>query len=559
MKAAKNAVGEAMTVPPVTGFCLIKTGLKLEAEAWMKAQYPEIRFEVLTLRELRLRPAIFLRFLGRRWDLAAAFVADLEACPFPEILRGMLAMVPARRRLIVDRTGRVASLGRGAVLYAAARLCGEAVWTPYLMWCTTLGARAARKGPVGNRHGRGYHLLYLRADAWEPLKAGGSVAHTRGVLYGLREYGFVPTVVSPTPLPGVAEAGFSEVVISSAGTLLRNVPDLNLAEYGRTLTRRLLPWAAQRPWAFLYQRASLLNWSGMEVARRCGIPFILEFNGPEIWVNQHWGHPLLFRRLAGRVERANLLQADLIIVVSRPLEAIVLAEGVDPERILVNPNGVDPDEYHPAISVEGVRARLGLKGRLVIGFVGTFGRWHGAEILARATPRILNALPAAHVLFVGDGNTMPDVRAALEGTETQQGVSFTGLVPPSEAREYMAACDILVSPHVPNPDGTPFFGSPTKLFEYMAMGKAIVASDLDQIGEVLSHAKTAWLVRPGDADDLAAGIIELARDPELRAALGKTARQEAVAKYTWKAHVGRILQKMVELHLIGEEASVNAA
>lgn len=559
MKPANNPVGEAMTVSPVTGFCLIETGLKLEAEAWMKAQYPSTQFEFLILRELRLKPTILLRCLGRRWDLAVAYVTDLEACPFPDILQGMLAMVPARRRLIVDRRGRVALLGRGAVLIAAARLCGEVAWTPYLMWSTAVGARAARKGPVGNRHGRGHHVLYLRADAWVPLKAGGSVAHTRGVLYGLRHYGFAPTVVSPTPLPGVAEAGLSEVVIASAGTLIRNVPDLNLAEYGRTLTRRLLPWAAQRPWAFLYQRASLLNWSGMEVARRCGIPFILEFNGPEIWVNQHWGHPLLFRRLAERVERANLMQADLIIVVSRALEATLLAEGVDPERVLVNPNGVDPDEYHPAISVEGVRARLGLEGRLVMGFVGTFGRWHGAEILARATPKILNALPAAHVLFVGDGNTMPEVRAALEATPIGQGVTFTGLVPPSEAREYMAACDILVSPHVPNPDGTPFFGSPTKLFEYMAMGKAIVASNLDQIGEVLSHGKTAWLVKPGDADDLAAGIVKLGRDPDLRAALGKAAREEAVAKYTWKAHVGRILEKMVELHLIGEGTGIHAA
>ncbi|HXZ44534.1 MAG TPA: glycosyltransferase, partial [archaeon] len=109
--------------------------------------------------------------------------------------------------------------------------------------------------------------------------------------------------------------------------------------------------------------------------------------------------------------------------------------------------------------------------------------------------------------------------------------------------------------HVPNPDGTPFFGSPTKLFEYMAMGKGIVASDLDQIGEILEHGKTAWLVKPGDPDALADGIVRLARDAGLRGALGEAARCEAVAKHTWTAHVGRILTRMVELGLLDAGAA----
>ena len=108
----------------------------------------------------------------------------------------------------------------------------------------------------------------------------------------------------------------------------------------------------------------------------------------------------------------------------------------------------------------------------------------------------------------------------------------------------MAACDILVSPHVPNPDGTPFFGSPTKLFEYMAMGKGIVASDLDQIGEVLRHNKTAWLVKPGDINALMMGLKTLIDNSELRERLGKTARQEAIAKHTWKEHTGKIVEKL---------------
>jgi len=101
-----------------------------------------------------------------------------------------------------------------------------------------------------------------------------------------------------------------------------------------------------------------------------------------------------------------------------------------------------------------------------------------------------------------------------------------------------------VSPHVPNADGSPFFGSPTKLFEYMAMGKGIVASNLDQIGDVLRHGETAWLVPPGDTGALAAGLYRLVTDPVLRSTLGAAARQEVLAHHTWRAHVRRTLDAL---------------
>src|SRR4029453_5904089 len=108
----------------------------------------------------------------------------------------------------------------------------------------------------------------------------------------------------------------------------------------------------------------------------------------------------------------------------------------------------------------------------------------------------------------------------------------------------LAACDILASPHVPNPDGSPVFGSPTKLFEYMAMGKAIVASHLDQIGDVLRHGQTAWMVPPGDVHGLASGLAFLIDDRNLQATLGGAARRDVLAHYTWRAHVKRILDAL---------------
>ena len=136
----------------------------------------------------------------------------------------------------------------------------------------------------------------------------------------------------------------------------------------------------------------------------------------------------------------------------------------------------------------------------------------------------------------------PECERIIKESRIENHVTFTGTIPYDEVPKYLAACDILVSPHVHNPDGTPFFGSPTKLFEYMAMGKGIVASDLDQIGEVLEHKKTAWLVKPGDIDDLVNGIIQLIQDKKLREALGKNARQKIIKNYTWEENVINLLK-----------------
>lgn len=100
------------------------------------------------------------------------------------------------------------------------------------------------------------------------------------------------------------------------------------------------------------------------------------------------------------------------------------------------------------------------------------------------------------------------------------------------------------SPHVPIADGTRFFGSPTKLFGYMAMGRAIVASDLEQIGQILEHDRTAWLVPPGDVGALADGLRLLAGDAARSARLGAAAREVAVACHTWREHTRRIIEAL---------------
>src|SRR5439155_14254978 len=133
-------------------------------------------------------------------------------------------------------------------------------------------------------------------------------------------------------------------------------------------------------------------------------------------------------------------------------------------------------------------------------------------------------------LLIGDGSLKGEVEQRLNASGDRDRVTFAGVVSHERVPVLLDACDILVSPHVPLADGTEFFGSPTKLFEYMAMGKGIVASRLGQIGDVLVDGETALLVEPGNAAELIAALVKLASDPELLGRLGGAARQAAIAE-----------------------------
>jgi len=534
--------------------CLSDSGLVGQAPSVLEASFGAPPSLLVSFRQLRQRPRLAFSLPFRRFDAAAACLSDVHAPLYRDFIVAYLFLVRARRRVVVDPAGGKVEVGTREGLGALGRCLGDVVRGPLEYAAARYrAARPTRRPPARPRRISSRWVAYLRANLWQESKAGGSVAHTAGVLGGFAAAGLGVTYFGAADFPPARRLGARVVVVPPEQIRLRNFPDLPFVAYSRDFTRRCLAVLEDEPPAFFYQRYSLLNDSGAAAARRLGRPLVLEYNGSEVWIARHWSTPLMFEGLAARIEAANLHAADLVVVVSRALRDEVVSRGISVERVLVNPNAVDPAVYHPGIDDGPVRRRLGLDGKLVIGFVGTFGPWHGAEVLARAVKEVAQRLPTAHFLFVGDGSGMPKVRGILAEDGVLERVTLTGLVPQAEAPTYLAACDILASPHVPNPDGSPFFGSPTKLFEYMAMGKGIVASDLDQIGEILTHEKTAWLVRPGDVDALSEGILRLAEGAALRERLGAAARAEAIRHHTWTAHVARLLLRMRELDLLSED------
>jgi len=391
--------------------------------------------------------------------------------------------------------------------------------------------------------------VYLRTDLAFGVRSGGSVGHVAGVVNHLGEFtGKAPILLATDPVPTVRAD--LETHLLPAGAAFWDFPEVASFSLNAAFERDACAYLRDRDIAFIYQRYSVNNYSGVKLARHYGVPLVLEFNGSEIWAHRNWGKPLKYEALSARIELLNLHAADVITAISRPIQDELLARGIAADKILLNPNGVDADRYRPDLDGSQVRRRHGLADKTVIGFIGTFGPWHGAEVLAEAFGRLLQAFPhyreSVRVLMVGDGATMPLVRENLARLGAADLCILTGRLPQEEGPEHLAAADLLASPHVPNADGTPFFGSPTKLFEYMAMGKGIVASNLDQIGEVLQHNHTAWMVTPGDPGSLMHGLKALIDDAALRARLGAAARREVVAKYTWRAHTQRIIEKLKE-------------
>lgn len=476
--------------------------------------------------------------------------AEMHTYAFPvlgRLLPTALVMRAVTRGPVefVDRTGARERIGVRRIIKLSIEAGRSFFGRAALIKRTTSGVDALHRPPGCELRSDGFPL-YLRTDFAFGLAGGGSVGHIAGVLNNLDAFGEKPVFITSDSIPTIRSDIDVHVVWPQPE--FRELRELWSAAYNEHFLSRVREIIGSRRVRFIYQRYSHNNYCGLALSTALGVPFVLEYNGSEAWMARNWGRPLKYEALTEKIELANLNGADLVVVVSKAMRDELVDRGIDPAKILVNPNGVDTETYRPDVDGSEVRQRHGLEGLTVVGFIGTFGRWHGAEVLVEAYGRLVarraDLRGYTRLLMVGEGVTAPEARAAAERHGIAENVIFTGAVPQEDGPAHLAAMDVLVSPHVPNPDGTPFFGSPTKLFEYMAMGRGIVASDLDQIGEVLEHKRTALLVKPGDPADLSRGIERLVDDPDFRSRLGAAAREQAVAKHTWREHTRRIIEAL---------------
>jgi len=297
------------------------------------------------------------------------------------------------------------------------------------------------------------------------------------------------------------------------------------------LTKKVLKF---RP-HLIYERYALYNVAGILVSKLFRIPLLLEVNAPLAFEKKKYGE-LALPTFAKTFERWICSHSYKTIVVSTPLKKLLQDIGVPYEHMAVISNGINPQIFNPDIDGKAVRKRFGLDGKIVLGFVGWFREWHGLEDLLQAYVKYHMKEKNIHLLLVGDGPAYKDLEAyARENGILGKGVTLTGSVARKDIPSYIAAFDLALQPDVTD------YASPIKLFEYMAMGKGVIAPNKDNIKEIVGDAYKA-LFKAGDWDNMARIILEYAQSKEKTIELGERARNIIHEnQYLWLENARRTL------------------
>jgi glycosyltransferase involved in cell wall biosynthesis len=291
----------------------------------------------------------------------------------------------------------------------------------------------------------------------------------------------------------------------------------------------------------VYERLSLFGTAGQQLAAATGAAHVLEVNALLAEEEAEW-RGLKLAGLARRKERAVLRGADLRVAVSDEMAAAVGVEAPGRPTVVV-PNGFDGHLFARLPRRSEARKFLGLPvDRALIGFAGSLRPWHGLEVAIDA----IAELPAAVLAVAGEG----EVRAGLEKRAHDRGLAdrvlWVGQLPHHLIPGFLAALDAALLPY---PALADFSFSPLKLYEYLAVGVPVVASDLGQIRTVLEGGRWGTLVRPGDPSALAEGVRAVLADPIGAGEMAAAGRRLALQEHTWEQRA-RILTELLEGHRV---------
>jgi glycosyltransferase involved in cell wall biosynthesis len=276
----------------------------------------------------------------------------------------------------------------------------------------------------------------------------------------------------------------------------------------------------------VYERLSLFGTAGQRLAAATRAAHVLEVNALLAEEEAQW-RGLKLAGLARRKERAVLQRADLRVAVSDEVAAAV-GDAAPGRPTAVVPNGVDGHLFARLPGRAQARTFLGLPpDRPLIGFAGSLRPWHGLDVAIEA----LAELPAAVLAVAGEG----EVRAGLEKWAHERGLAdrvlWIGQLPHHLIPGFLAALDVAVLPY---PALANFSFSPLKLYEYLAAGVPVVASDVGQIRMALEGGRWGVLVRPSDPSALAEGVRGVLADPIRAGEVASAARRLALQEHTWE-------------------------
>ena len=363
----------------------------------------------------------------------------------------------------------------------------------------------------------------------------GQYVHIEEMIRALRQLGHEVIVVAPPSAETESFGSDAGMVAWLKRSLPQFVYEIMELAYSLVAYRRLALAVREHQPDCLYERYNLFLPAGIWLKRMYKLPMLLEVNAPIFEERVHYDG-LALKRLARWSQAYAWNAADYVLPVTHVLGDIVASYGVPRERIVVIPNGINASQFSDAPETQAAKAALGLDGNIVLGFTGFVRDWHGLD---KVISMIASDAPESsrHLLVVGDGPARAALEAQADALKIRHRVSFTGVIAREDVARYVAAFDIALQPAVVA------YASPLKLFEYLALGKAIIGPAQPNLMEILTDGQNAVLFDPEAADGMAGAIGKLTSDAALRQHVGENARKTIGDKQlTWRENAARAIE-----------------
>ncbi len=385
----------------------------------------------------------------------------------------------------------------------------------------------------------------------------GASAHIAEMTYAMRDRGADVRIVAARVRPGAEDSALPAPTLDLGSQRSGRLARQMLFEGAKTPVQKAKATEAcgiilnqslaktldrlDRDWGIdaVYERYSLWSHAAAGFARAARIPYVVEVNAPLV------EEQMRFRRLENRAAAESFRtyifrNADRIFVPASELVDHVAGSGAHRPTVHVVPNAADPHRFTP---VAPSQRRRDKKDRdFVIGFLGSLKPWHGIDNLARAFRQLRRRSDTYRLLIVGEGPLRSELTRSFAAQGCADSVTFTGAADRDEVVSYLSQMDVAVAPYSRD---RKFYFSPLKIYEYMAAGIPIVASDIGQIGEVLKHRKTALLHQPGAVREMVECIESLRTRPALADRVAREARALLCRRFTWHRNADRVLS-MIE-------------
>lgn len=393
---------------------------------------------------------------------------------------------------------------------------------------------------------QGLRILHV-LDHSIPVQTGYTF-RTRSILRQQRALGWETCHITSSKHEGAKQPleqvdGLAFYRTEPADGLMARLPVLSQLAIIDSLAERLLQVAKEVKPDILHAHSPALNGvAALRVGKKLGIPVVYEIRA--FWedaavdhgTSTEWG---MRYRLTRAMETYVLRRADAATTICEGLRSEIIAtRGIPASKLTVIPNAVNIEDF----SIGGERdhalaAQLGLEGKTVLGFIGSFYAYEGLNVLLQALPAMLKSNPEIRVLLVGGGPQDAALKAQARDLGVQDQVIFTGRVPHNEVQRYYDLVDVLVYPRLKM--RLTDLVTPLKPLEAMAQGRVLVASDVGGHKELIEHGKTGMLFAAGDPQALADQVLALLATRQQWPAMREQGRRFVEAERNWAASVAR--------------------